>query len=145
MTTTAEATEPTTSPFTVTQKDYATVVETDTYTATLVWTVDTAYTRVYVSGQPEPDMERPSYGVKGENEENDAAWRRYNREELRLMRKALEQPMADLALLLERPPTALKFSRKAGCTCNCSPGFIGDTQARFAGRRLSQISVTVKQ
>lgn len=79
--------------------------------------------RIYISGQPDPDLPTPPYGPKGQNAENDAAWRKYNREELRIMREHVEWALGQLP---GRPYAVgdLRFSRKAGCGCGCSPGFV---------------------
>lgn len=73
--------------------------------------------RFYVAGEPDPSWEHPPYSVKGEDLDIDAAWRRYNREEVRIMRKYLAAAGIDVS--------GLRFSRHAGCTCPCSPGFVG--------------------
>lgn len=61
----------------------------------------------------------PAYSPKGDNAELDAAWRKYNREELRLMRA-----IVDPVVKAEFPELGkLSFSRTAGCSCGCSPAF----------------------
>ena len=67
----------------------------------------------------DPEMPMPAYSLKGDNAELDAAWRKYNREELRLMR-AIVDPVVEA----EFPELGkLSFSRTAGCSCGCSPAF----------------------
>ena len=94
---------------------------------------------VFVGGQADPDIERPPYDGTGYTEafgsrhpaggigpvhpgwaEHDKAWRRYNRAEIANMR-------AVAAAALGVAPSALRFSRRAGCTCPCSPGFLMDS------------------
>lgn len=71
---------------------------------------------VFVDGAPDPDMPMPPYGRKGDDAANDKARRAYNRREVEIMRAAAAEA-------LDVDPSALKFSRKAGCSCPCSPGF----------------------
>jgi len=109
--------------------------------------------RVYAPSV-EPEMEMPPFGRKGENADNDKAWRDYNREELRLMREelelALKEAKAEAAVrdegvwapVIEALEMKLRFSRKAGCSCPCSPGFIGTHRVYLSGAgALDQISV----
>jgi len=70
----------------------------------------------------------PPYGIKGENAENDRAWKLYNKEEVHINKTILEAAFAEIAanhpeLGLPRLEKAT-HSRYAGCTCPCSPGFI---------------------
>lgn len=78
--------------------------------------------RVYVSGEPKPAWAHPPFTFKGENPNMDLAWKAYNQEELRLQRAILEPALraAELGFLLE----GIKWSRRAGCSCGCSPGWI---------------------
>lgn len=71
---------------------------------------------VFVSGTPDPDMPMPAYSIKGNDPANDAAWRAYNNREIAIMRAAAAEA-------LDLDPAELRFSRKAGCSCGCSPGF----------------------
>ena len=76
-------------------------------------------TLVSCGNSVEPDMEMPAYSIKGEDPDSDAAWRKYNREELRLMRAIVDPVVKD-----EFPELGkLSFSRTAGCSCGCSPAF----------------------
>lgn len=81
--------------------------------------------RVYVWGT-EPDMERPPYSMKGDDPELDARWRAYNRAELKAMRAAAGPILAQLKELglSSFGDGQLAFSRTAGCSCGCSPGFV---------------------
>lgn len=88
--------------------------------------------RVYTSGSAvDPDFDHPPYGSqRGDGSPEDKAWRRYNREEIRLQRalaaRALEALKAHglqtYGVIVGTVET--KFSRKAGCSCGCSPGLI---------------------
>lgn len=86
--------------------------------------------RVYVSGSGlEPDFPRPAYSIKGEDAELDKAWRKYNAEEIRLQKAAAARAMTALAQVpgFQLFGTGeLRFSRKAGCSCSCSPGLLLD-------------------
>lgn len=63
--------------------------------------------------------EHPPYSTKGEDPENDRAWRRYNRAELQLDRE-----IAGKLYALSGGTFDGWFSRTAGCSCQCSPGFV---------------------
>lgn len=81
--------------------------------------------RVFVSGEGTPDLPVPTPSIKGDNKQLDLEWKRYNREEVRLQRELIEEALAadpELAARLGK----LVFSRKAGCSCSCSPGFIAE-------------------
>jgi hypothetical protein len=71
---------------------------------------------VFVGGNPDPSMPMPPYSIKGQDPANDAAWRAYNNREIAIMRAAAAEA-------LELDPAEFRFSRKAGCSCGCSPGF----------------------
>ena len=58
----------------------------------------------------------PPYTMKGEDPANDKAWRDYNKQELRAMQ--------DILVLAGFDTDEWRYSRKAGCSCNCSPGFV---------------------
>jgi hypothetical protein len=73
-------------------------------------------------------MERPPYSVKGDDAENDKKWRKYNREEVAIMRVFAENILGDATEALDLPNLGkLRYSRKAGCSCGCSPGFIAES------------------
>ena len=96
-------------------------------------------TRLYVSGTS-PDYDHPPFTMKGDDPENDKAWRKYNRDEIAEMRKLL----ADVNVFLSDISNGFlkyNFSRKAGCDCGCSPGFVADQTLFFNGRAISQITV----
>ncbi len=82
-------------------------------------------TRVFLSGQPTPSWDHPPYGPKGQNEENDKAWVKYNNEEVRIMRaflKLASEANPDV------PSTGMRWDRRGGCSCPCSPCFRGPKQ-----------------
>ena len=60
--------------------------------------------------------EHPAYSIKGEDVENDKAWRAYNHAERLLARAAIDAAFPEFGKSF--------FSRRAGCSCPCSPGFI---------------------
>lgn len=84
--------------------------------------------RVFVSGEAKPDMPVPPYGsTRGDGSAEDKAWKAYNRAEVANQRDLIEEALAqnpELATKLGK----LSFSRKAGCGCGCSPGFIAEGQ-----------------
>lgn len=69
-------------------------------------------------------LELPPFSVKGKDPEVDIAWRKYNRAEITIMRERARKWLDDNGL----SDVKLSFSRKAGCSCGCSPGFIADRQ-----------------
>lgn len=76
--------------------------------------------RIYYTGGREV-MEtvvgqHPPFSVKGDDPENDKAWRAYNRAESDLARTAIAAAYPEFG--------KSNFSRYAGCSCACSPGFI---------------------
>lgn len=97
--------------------------------------------RIYTSGAAiTPSFDHPPYGsTRGDGSESDKAWRRYNREEIKLQRalaaRALEALKAHgLATYGVRVGTVeTKFSRYAGCSCSCSPGLILQADAHAKG------------
>lgn len=60
--------------------------------------------------------EHPPYSMKGDDPANDKAWRQFNRKEVAAMRNIMDVVGLDVP--------EWRFSRKAGCSCPCSPGFI---------------------
>jgi len=85
----------------------------------------TRKTRVYVSISAEdvPLPIPPLFAEDGETP-NDAAWAAYNRAEVRVMRTRLREAHAVMRAAGYAPDGSYAFSRKAGCGCGCSPGFI---------------------
>lgn len=94
--------------------------------------------RIYTSGTATtPDFDHPPYGSsRGDGSEEDKAWRRYNREEIKLQRelatraiRALQQHgLQTYGMTVGTVET--KFSRTAGCGCGCSPGLILQADVR---------------
>jgi hypothetical protein len=105
-------------------------------------------TRIYVSGADEiTEMEQPPYTTIDDDPEVDRQWRRYNKLELVKMREVLDVGMALIADLLSNQAETIKFSRKAGCSCPCSPGFVADRPLRTAGdyRQIESMWITKVQ
>lgn len=91
-----------------------------------------AKTRVYVDiDHLEVGLPTPPYGPKGDDTANDAAWRRYNRREVEVMATRRDRAFTALSRYLGEPAPAFRFSRKAGCSCGCSSGFIADRAMRL--------------
>lgn len=67
---------------------------------------------------------QPPVSVKGKDPENDKAWRKYNKAEVSMERFVIQQAAKD-GVLDEDFVKELNFSRKAGCSCGCSPGWKG--------------------
>jgi len=85
--------------------------------------------RVYVHGTCPEQLglvdAKPLYTHRGDDPENDKAWKSYNRDEVRVMRAFADRALPDACNALGIDvPIELKYSRKAGCSCGCSPGFI---------------------
>lgn len=78
--------------------------------------------RVFIWGAKEPNIELPAPKMKGEDPENDKAYRDFNKKFVANMRICLEAAQAAGDI----PNEKLRFSAKAGCSCPCSPGFILD-------------------
>ena len=92
-----------------------------------------AATRVYVS-TPDVLGEHPPYGQRGANADDDKAWDAYNRDEVRVMKALCRAYLPLLTALTVGRVDKIGFSRKAGCSCPCSPGLIlRDAYLRFAG------------
>ena len=96
---------------------------------------------IYIGGEPDPAWDHPPYTIKGEDPEADAGWRKYNREELRIKR-----PFAEAAarLIQGADRESLRFDRKTGCSCGCSPGFrvMVDPTKGVYGSVRAHVSVT---
>lgn len=79
--------------------------------------------RIFVWGAPEPEITLPEPKFRGDDPENDKAYDRYNRAQVRIWKShlvaAMEQGLVPKA-------DDIRFSKKAGCSCPCSPGFIID-------------------
>lgn len=97
---------------------------------------DNKRTRVHVYGEDKPAIAEPLMSFRGENPEIDRAWDKYNREVIKNKRALVAK--ADLEMLRD---VKLRFSRKAGCSCSCSPGFIAEHHVYLDGRRVDSIWV----
>jgi hypothetical protein len=84
------------------------------------------HTIVYISNPFDPKDfgfdGQPEYSRKGENPELDKAWRKYNKIEVNLQRGIIDQAVKH-GMIEEDLAKELKWSRKAGCSCGCSPGW----------------------
>jgi len=87
------------------------------------------HTILYISNPFDPEdlkhsgiTKRPEYSHKGEDKELDKEWRKYNKAELMIQKRIINQAVRD-GLLDKDLAAELKFSRKAGCQCGCSPGW----------------------
>lgn len=110
-------------------------IETDTMTinlrprsSTATRTEQFAQSKAFVWGTsvPESVMVQPAYTTFGDNAENDKAWRKYNKLEVAAQRDALDEALAALEgveVARHYADLAPTFSRRAGCSCGCSPGF----------------------
>ena len=96
-------------------------------------------TRLCASGTS-PDYDHPPYSMKGDDPENDKAWRKYNRDKIVAMRELLDD-ISGWLQSISNGDLKYRFSRKAGCSCGCSPGFIADRALFFNGRAISHITV----
>jgi hypothetical protein len=81
--------------------------------------------RVFVWNTADPDIELPEPTIRGEFPEVDKAYDRFNRAKVRIMKAHLAAAM-EADLLPSGDRVKPRFSKKAGCSCPCSPGFILD-------------------
>lgn len=65
----------------------------------------------------------PAYSMKGEDLENDLAWKAYNRAEVKAMKAGILEANKYFNFL-PADGWKLSFSRTAGCGCGCSPAFV---------------------
>lgn len=78
----------------------------------------------------EPAWPTPPFGsVRGDSSDEDKAWKKFNREEIRLRRQVFTQ----LGFVGA-------FSRKAGCSCGCSPGFRTNDRSLIVRGEPSRVS-----
>lgn len=84
----------------------------------------TQKTRIFVTlHDGDVPMERPPYGSKkGDGSHEDALWKIYNKLEKQIMIDRVKRVLEGLGLA----GTKVSFSKTAGCSCPCSPGFIAD-------------------
>jgi len=102
------------------------------------------HTVVYISNPFDPEdlkhsgiTRRPEYSRKGDNPSLDKEWKQYNKAELLIQKRIINQAVRG-GLLEESFAKGLKFSRKAGCGCGCSPGW----KAVDYGRQSIWLKVT---
>lgn len=106
-------------------------------------------TRVYTPWV-ETNMELPTFSIKGQDKEADRKWKKYNKEEVRLMRVILDDVKEGLRVsgntdheqIVEMLSNYPRFSRKAGCSCSCSPGFIGNERISMKDIPISEIAIS---
>jgi hypothetical protein len=79
--------------------------------------------RVFIWGAPEPEITLPAPKERGVDVENDKIYDRYNRAWVRI-RKAHLVAVMEAGLIPGGENVKPRFSKKAGCSCPCSPGFI---------------------
>lgn len=101
------------------------------------------HTIVYISNPFSPEdinykgiTEQPEYSKKGDDVELDKAWRKYNKAELDMQKTIINRAVAT-GLIDSEFAKQLKWSRKAGCSCGCSPGW----RARDFGRKSVWLTV----
>ena len=88
--------------------------------------------RLYLWNTPDPEdvglaTRRPPSSAKGDDPELDKEWRAYNRAERIIMQTVVRHEVVQRAANkfgVTLDTSELKFSRKCGCSCGCSPGFI---------------------
>ena len=102
------------------------------------------HTILYISNPFVPEdlkhsgiTKRPEYTIKGDFPDIDKAWKQYNRAELQIQKRIINQAVRD-GLLEDALAKELKWSRKAGCFCGCSPGW----KARDFRRQSVWLTVT---
>lgn len=90
--------------------------------------------RVYVSVDESlmPSEEGLEFTVRGENPEMDKAWDKHNRAIVAVWREAAEEALMGTLFHGYK----LAFSKYAGCSCPCSPGFILQVPMRDRGLDL---------
>lgn len=74
-------------------------------------------------------VEQPLYTLRGEDPENDKAWDRFNRLQVRL----IKEPVRAWLDAHGMSDVKVNWSRKAGCSCGCSPAFIADRELTMSG------------
>ena len=74
-------------------------------------------TRIYVDCDIDLEIGiRPEYSMRGDNPELDKEWDAYNRREVKAMKAIIKKVLGE--------DVKVYFSRKAGCSCGCSAGFV---------------------
>lgn len=87
------------------------------------------HTILYISNPFDPEelkysgiTKRPEYTRRGDFPEIDKEWKVYNKAELQTQKKIIAKAVQD-GLIDSKLAIELKFSKKAGCACGCSPGW----------------------
>lgn len=74
---------------------------------------------------------QPDYSSKGENEDLDEQWRKYNKAEVAMQKEAILLAMT-YGLIDAEIAHQAKFSKKYYCSCGCSKGWVlKDCKGRF--------------
>lgn len=116
------------------------------YTESVTVQYSNAKAFVWGTSVPESVMVEPVYTRFGDDPANDSAWRKFNKLEVAAERVALDEALNLLQVLgYEVDGIDPKFSRKAGCSCSCSPGFRLGRRVHVSGLGLVDIYVTVKE
>lgn len=91
------------------------------------------HTIVYINNPFTPEDlglgDGPEYSPKGENPELDKAWRKYNKAKVNIQKQLINHAVCH-GMIEENLAKELKWSRTAGCTCGCSPGWISKDYRR---------------
>jgi len=124
---------------------------------TRAWDEKAKRTRLYVSGEEDVDFsaayeaDRADGGPqpRGQRPEVDKMFDALNRQVVRNQKKVALEAIAAIEPLAELVgKQKMTFSRKAGCSCGCSPAFILDATAMVdtdkGARFVSSIAVTKK-
>jgi hypothetical protein len=95
-------------------------------------------------------MDQPPYGSKkGDGSAEDLLWKRFNKLELKTQRAVIQAYHDEIAQAYGVKPELLTygFSRKAGCSCGCSPGWLPQVvdpvtkrKSRLSGRTVVSIT-----
>ena len=108
-------------------------------------------TRVYVSGaenvnfEPAYELERATGGMKprGDVPEVDKMYDRLNRQVIKNKRSVIENAIAEFPVLADLlDAIKFNFSRYAGCSCPCSPGFIASRPLIADNKYVVSIYIT---
>jgi len=93
------------------------------------WDSKQRHTILYVHTPFDPEelndsgiTRHPEYSRKGDNPVLDKEWRKYNKAELATQKRIIDQAVKD-GLIDADFVKELKWSKKAGCACGCSPGW----------------------
>ena len=112
------------------------------------WTTRTSKTRI--SADVSQAAMEAAIGAHPAWDDNEG-WKSYNRKEVKVMKTQILEANKEFAFL----PTfdwKMNFSRKAGCSCGCSPAFIltvdnpdsWESHLHLQGQKLSDVWLTAK-